>query len=80
MALLLSSVWFFTGAFRKLARSPSAFPIIVWAPLALFMWDGLCLPLSPGRKPTQERLSSCRGLSVLSGDTIVSLFISHKEP
>ena len=45
---LSSAVWFFTHVVRKLACSPCEFPVIVWVPLALFLWDGLCLLLSPG--------------------------------
>lgn len=68
------------GLSGNLPGAPLSFQPLSGAPLALFIWDGLCLLLSPGREPTQELLSSCRGLSVLSWDTIVSLFISHKEP
>lgn len=35
----------------NLPGAPSELPAIVWAPLALFLWAGLCLLLRAGREP-----------------------------
>lgn len=66
VALCLAHLVLQPSYVRKLARIPSEFPAIVWALLALSLWDGLCVLLSPGREPTQELLSSFWSRSVLS--------------